>query len=109
MARTTTYFAANSDSSFDAVCAALRSHYDLPEFVIDWHDSWQYGSAGTDEIWFNITKAEDTSTIETWMKRCPSGVNFQVIAKFKTEPADLVSILGACLGSKPHRYQSNTN
>ena len=109
MAQTTTYFAAVSNASFTSVCAALRSRFGLPEFVDDWHDSWQYGAAGSDDIWFNVTRAEDHSTVETWMERCPSGVNWQIIAKFETEPTDLVSVLAACLGSEPQRYQTNTD
>ena len=109
MAETTTYFAALSDVTFGSVCDALRARFDLPDFVDDWHDSWQYGSAGTDDIWFNVTRAEDDSTIETWMERCPSGVNWQIIAKFETEPTDLVAVLATCLGSEPQRYQTNNN
>ena len=109
MAETTAYFAALSDVTFGTVCDALRARFDLPDFVNDWHDSWQYGSAGTDDIWFNVTRAEDSSTIETWMERCPAGVNWQIIAKFEIEPTDLVTVLATCLGSEPQRYQTNTN
>ncbi|MBT5020179.1 hypothetical protein N8553_01075 [bacterium] len=109
MSQTTTCFAALSDALFDDVCTALRSGYGLPEFVVDWHDSWQYGSASTDDIWFNVTRADNNSVVETWMERCPSGVNWQIIAKFDTEPADLVSILNTCLGVVPQRYQTNAN
>lgn len=109
MAKTTTYFAALSDVTFGTVCHALRARFDLPDFVDDWHNSWQYGSAGTDDIWFNVTRADDDSTIETWMERCPSGVNWQIIAKFETEPTDLVAVLAKCLGSEPQRYQTNNN
>lgn len=109
MARTTTYFAAHSDAPFDDVCTALRLRFGLPYFVVDWHDSWQYGSASTDDIWFNVTRADNNTVIETWTDNCPSGVNWQVIAKFETEPSDLAAILGTCLGSKPQRYQTNTD
>ncbi|EGF27110.1 hypothetical protein [Rhodopirellula baltica] len=108
MAETTTYFAAHSAASFDDVCTALRLRYGLPEFVVDWHDSWQYGSASTDDLWLNVTRAENNSAIETWMDQCPAGVNWQIIARFETEPADLVALLAVSLGSEPQRFQTNT-
>ena len=108
MARTTTYFAAHSDAKLDAVCAALQSHYSLPAFVDDWHDTWQYAFAKSPAIGVNVTKSEGTHTIETWMDGCPSGVNFQIIADFEVEPDDLVTMLDSALGATPVRYSTQT-
>ena len=106
--KTTAYFATNSESSFDDVCTSLRASFNLPEFKTDRHDSWLHGSAGTNAIWFNVTRADDSSTVETWMESCPPGVNFQIIAKFETEPDDLTSALANALESELFLYQSNT-
>ena len=104
MARTTTYFAANSGASLESVCQTLRTRYGLPAFAADWHDSWQYAFSKTSAIGFNVSKADDNSTIQTWMDDCPNGVNFQIIADYHAEPDDLDDVLNSALGVMPARY-----
>ena len=104
MARTTVYFAAHSDVGLDVVCSTIQSRFSLPDFESDWHDTWQYAFSKTSDIGFNVTKAEENDTIETWMDGCPSGVNFQIIVDFEVEPDDLADTLQSALGVVPVRY-----
>ena len=106
MAQTKTFFAAYSDASFEFVCAALRRHFNLPEFTVEFHDTWQHSCAGTEQITINVTRAADSSTIETWMDQCPPGVNWQIIAEYQSEPTELKEILAFCLAAEPLRYHT---
>ena len=103
---TSAYFAALSEVSLESVCSAIQSRYSLPQFVIDDHDTWSYGVSWNNQLHINITKAQDTSTIETWMPDCPEGVNFQVVVESDDEPPELISTLRSALEAEPVAYAS---
>jgi hypothetical protein len=98
------YYAALSNADLDEVCEALRIKFGLPPFEFDSHDTWRYAQSTGVGMRLNITKADDVSTIETWMPDCPKGVNFQVILSVESEPADFVTHLSEILGSEVVRY-----
>tara|TARA_R110002072_G_C7567464_1_gene500793 strand:+ start:117 stop:446 length:330 start_codon:yes stop_codon:yes gene_type:complete len=106
MPRITTYFAANSGASLESVCNALQSRLLLPDFHFDCHDSWRYASSQSKAIALNVTRASDSHTIETWMPACPTGVNFQIVAEFDSEPDGLADNLRDSLGADVIRYAS---
>jgi hypothetical protein len=54
---------------------------------------------------FNVTKAADFTTVETWMAECPKGVNFQIIVEAEsTPPPNLGQALSTALGVAPLKY-----
>ena len=47
------YYVAQSSETLEAVCESLRTHYCLPDFDFDSHDSWRHGWSRTAAIGFN--------------------------------------------------------
>jgi hypothetical protein len=86
------------------VCEALQSVFGLPPFVFDSHDNWRYAWSETEGLRLNVTQADDDRTVETWMPRCPRGVNYQVLLSAAREPPDFAARLAGILGSEVVRY-----
>ncbi|AMV21648.1 hypothetical protein VT03_27340 [Planctomyces sp. SH-PL14] len=86
------------------VCRELQSAFSLPAFTFDSENHWEYGYSKNPEMGINVTKTEDSRTIETWIAGCPPRVNFQVILTASEEPPNFQSQLAKILGTTVVRY-----
>ena len=84
------YYAAGRRRHCEAVCRFLRDSYGLPEFMFDSHDSWRYGWLCSAAIGFNVTKAANFATVETWMAECPRVISRSLLRQ------NLLPKPGAC-------------
>ena len=101
------YYAARSGARLDTVCEALRGTFGLPPFVCDRHDTWRDAWSEGEGLRLNVTQADDARTVETWMPRCPPGVNYQVILSAAREPPDFTGRLAEILRSEVVRYAAS--
>ena len=74
-----TMFECKSDISLEDVCSNLQTEYDLPSFVFDEHNTWEYAISKREGIRFNVTKTEKLDTLTTWVTAIPDNVNYQII------------------------------
>lgn len=88
----------------ETVCEVLQTSFDLPPFEYDCHDNWRYAYAGNDFLHVNVTKADDNSTIETWIDNCPKGANFQICLTSASEPPQFLLQLKNAMNCEVVRY-----
>ena len=98
------YYAGSSTVRLRRVCADLRAAFGLSDFEFDVHDHWEYGWATGDGIHFNVTKASDSRTIETWIPVTPAGVNYQIILTAEAEPLEALEVISRALQSSVTRF-----
>lgn len=103
------YYASRSPLRLEAACDALRRELQLPEFTFDSHDNWRYAWVDWGGKHLNVTRASDCTTIETWMKTCPSDVNYQIILTAESEPVDFASMLAGVLGTPVGKHHETTS
>jgi hypothetical protein len=101
---TNVYYAARSSVALADVCASLAETFELPAFNFDTEDNWCYGWSERPGLKFNVTKADDYRTIQTWIDGCPSGMNYQVIVTVSAAQPTLPQRLSSILGSDAIEY-----
>jgi hypothetical protein len=98
MAATSHYLAATSDAPLEDVCAHLEAALGTGPFELDGHAHWRYGEARGGGLHLNVTRCDDTETIETWIEGTPPGVNYQVVLTCPEQGSEeLLARLGAAL------------
>lgn len=82
----TKYYGAQSDLSLQDSIEKIKFTLKLSNFTFDAEDTWEYACCKTALYSLNITKTEDFCTINSWMKKAPLDINYQII--FSTDSRD---------------------
>jgi hypothetical protein len=98
------YYASLSKVELEAACQGLSRAFDLPPFEFDCDDSWRYAWSEREGLRVNVTKAQNSRTIETWDPACPAGVNYQLILSAASELPHFQATATELLGAEFIRY-----
>lgn len=98
------YYAAHSDAELAQVCSELQAEFGLKDFQYDVHDNWEHAHATKEGLELNVTKADDSNTIEQWIPGTPSGVNYQIIITAQAEPENATDVICRVLRSPVSKF-----
>jgi len=87
-------FVCKSDLHLKTVCANIQAEYNLPLFVFDEHNTWEYAISHREGIGFNVTKTERLDTLMTWGAGTPDNVNYHIIVSITTNEYSTQNIKG---------------